>query len=112
MSLEMLIAWIRTALLVVVSLMGLGFGIHFTLFGTGAATFLALSFGFDAMWLVGMGLVGSLVLRDWRMAAWIPIFPFFFCLDQIVNLYAAITFRQGLSAVWKPPERAKREVHV
>jgi biotin transporter BioY len=105
----MLIAWVRMALLVLLSVMGLGFGFYPTLFGTGAATFVAASFGFDAMWLVGMGLIGSVALRDWRMAAWLPVF---FCFDQVVNLYSAITFRRGLSAVWKPPERAKREVLV
>lgn len=51
MSLEMLIAWVRMALLVLLSVMGLGFGFYPTLFGTGAATFVAVSFGFDAMWL-------------------------------------------------------------
>ena len=112
MSLEMLIAWARMALLVLLSVMGLGFGFYPTLFGTGAATFVAVSFGFDAVWLVGMGLIGSVALRDWRMAAWLPGFPLFFCLDQTINLYSAITIRRGLSAVWKPPERAKKEVLV
>ena len=112
MSLEMLIAWVRGALLVVLSVMGLGFGFYPTLFGTSAATFVAMSFGFDAVWLVGMSLIGSVALRDWRMAAWLPLFPMFFCLDQVVNLYSAATFRRGLSAVWNPPERAKREVLV
>jgi len=110
MTLEMLTAWVRVALLVLLSVVGLGFGVHPTLFGMSATTYLALSFGFDAAWMVGMGVVGSVALRDWRTAAWIPLFPFFYCLDQVVNLYSAMTYRWGLSAVWKPPERAKRKV--
>jgi biofilm PGA synthesis N-glycosyltransferase PgaC len=109
MSLEMLIAWVRLALLLLVCVIGLGFGVHPTLFGTEAATLLALSFGFDLMWLVGMGLVGSVALRDWRMAAWTPLFPFFFLLDQTVSLYSALTLKRGLNAIWNPPERAKEK---
>jgi biofilm PGA synthesis N-glycosyltransferase PgaC len=112
MSLEMLIAWIRAALLLLVLVASFVLGVHPHLFGMSATTFLAASFGFDAAWLVGMGLVSSLALRNLRMASWIPLFPFFFCLDQMVNLYSAITLKRGLSAVWKPPERAKTEVLV
>jgi hypothetical protein len=46
------------------------------------------------------------------MAPWVALFPLFFFLDQVVNLYSAITLRRGLDAVWKPPERAKEEVLV
>ncbi len=112
MSLEMLIAWLRAALLLLVLVASLVFGVNLTIFGYGADTLLAASFGFDAAWLVGMGLISSLALRDWRMAPWVALFPLFFFLDQVVNLYSAITLRRGLDAVWKPPERAKVEVLV
>jgi poly-beta-1,6-N-acetyl-D-glucosamine synthase len=112
MSLEMLIAWIRVALVLLLTVMGFGFGIHSTVLGQGPAAFMGLSFAFDAVWLVGMGLIGSLVLREWRTAAWIPLFPFFYFLDLLVNLYSALTIRRGLSAVWNPPDRAKREVQA
>jgi cellulose synthase/poly-beta-1,6-N-acetylglucosamine synthase-like glycosyltransferase len=68
MGLEMLIAWIRVALVLLFTV--IGFGIYSTVFDQSAATFLGLSFAFDAAWLVGMGLIGSLALREWRMAAW------------------------------------------
>jgi hypothetical protein len=55
-------------------------------------------------------LVGSLALRDWRMASWIPLFPVFLLLDQAVNLYSAVTLKRGLNAIWSPPERAKEIV--
>ena len=112
MSLEMLIAWIRVVLVLLLTVMGFGFGIHSTVLGQDPAAFLGLSFAFDAVWLVGMGLIGSLALREWRTVAWIPLFPFFYFLDLLVNLYSALTIRRGLSAVWKPPERAKKEVLV
>jgi cellulose synthase/poly-beta-1,6-N-acetylglucosamine synthase-like glycosyltransferase len=110
MSLEILIAWLRMSLLVRLSAMGLSFGVHPALFGSSAAPLVTISFEFDVVWLVGMGLTGTTVLRDLRIAAWLPLFPLFYCFDQSINLYSAITFRRGLSAVWNPPERAKREV--
>ena len=112
MSLEMLIAWVRLAMLLLLCVIGVGFGVHPTLFGTGAATLLALSFSFDLVWLVGMGLVSSIALREWRIAAWTPLFPFFFLLDQAVNLYSALTLKRGLNAIWNPPERAKEKAAV
>lgn len=107
MTLEMMLSWLRGALLLVLSVAALAFGIHFSVFGYDAATVVAVSFGFDAVLLAGMGLVSSLALRDARIVLWMATFPFFFCLDQVVNLYSAVTLKRGLDAVWDPPKREK-----
>jgi hypothetical protein len=77
--------------------------------GHAATTVLEASFGFDAGFLVGMGLLSTLLLGQKSILCWIPVFPFFFCLDTVVNLYATLSLKRGLNAVWDPPERAKEK---
>jgi poly-beta-1,6-N-acetyl-D-glucosamine synthase len=106
MTLEMFISWARYVLLGVLLLLTV-WGVHFTVSGYDAVTIVALSFVFDGVWLSLMGVVSALVLRDASIALWLALFPMFLCLDQVVNLYSAVTLDRGLDAVWDPPERAK-----
>jgi poly-beta-1,6-N-acetyl-D-glucosamine synthase len=107
MTLEMYLMWARAVLLLVFLALGLAFGVYPTVFGHGAATLLAASLVFDAAWMAGLGLISSFALRNGKIMLWVPVFPVFFCLDLALNLYAAMTLKSGLNAVWEPPERAK-----
>ncbi len=110
MTLEMVLAWLRGALLLFLVLVGLTLDVNPEVFGVNLMTIVAASFGFDAAWLVAIGLVASVVLQDLRVARWVALFPAFFWFDQLVYLYAAVTLRRGLKAVWEPPGRTREMV--
>lgn len=109
MTLEMALVWFRFALLLALSIAGVMFNTYPEVLGYDAFTVVRASFLFDAMWIVMLGLASSLALRERKIVFWVTLFPLFFWFDQLVNLYAAITLKRGLNAIWTPPDRAKEK---
>jgi biofilm PGA synthesis N-glycosyltransferase PgaC len=106
MTIEMALVWIRFALLSLLLIVGFMFNIHLTVFGYDALTVVAVSFLFDAGWIVALGLVSALARWKNKIVFWIALFPFFFLFDQLVNLCAAVTVKRGRNAIWTPLSRA------
>ncbi len=114
MTLEMAMVWLRLLGLAVLVVFGLSLDVNrqpLELLMTISLDqplmlLLALSFAVDAGLLLFLG-----VIRKGRTLIYVLAFPAMFWLDQLVNIYAAVTLRRGLKAVWTSPRRRK-EVRI
>ena len=101
MTLEMYMIWARALALVLLTVLGLEVGI----FGWHLQDLLGVSFVVDAMVLMVLAFVGSVLGGNWGGVIYILVFPLFYVGDQVVNFYAAARLKRGLSAVWQSPQR-------
>ena len=99
MTLEMAMVWLRLLVLAALVILGLALDVN----QQPLIFLLALSFAVDTVLLLFLGVIRS----SGRTLPYMLAFPAMFWLDQLVNVYAAVTLRYGLKAVWTSPKRRK-----